>query len=62
MAKQINCNVVKKLDVLHENDRGYTKEINLISWSYALAKLNIREWHPEHKKYGKDITLSERDT
>ena len=61
MAKEISCKVVKGLEVLSENDRGYTKEINLVSWNYAPAKLDIREWHPEHEKCGKGITLSESE-
>ena len=61
MAKDISCKVVKGLEVLSENDRDYTKEINLVSWNYAPAKLDIREWHPEHEKCGKGITLSESE-
>ena len=61
MVKEISCKVVKPLEVLSENDRGYTKEINLVSWNFAPAKLDLREWHPEHERCGKGITLSETE-
>ena len=61
MAKQITCEIVKPIEVLSENDRGYTKEVNLVSWNNAAAKLDIREWHPEHERCGKGITLSESE-
>lgn len=61
MAKEISYKVMKPMEVLSENNKGYTKEINLVSWNYASAKLDIREWHPEHKKCGKGIALSESE-
>jgi len=61
MAKEITCNITKSLEVLGENERGYTKEVNLVSWNNASAKLDIREWHPEHERCGKGITLSESE-
>jgi hypothetical protein len=57
--KEITCNVIKSIAVLSENARGYTKEINLVSWNGNAAKLDIREWHPDHERCGKGITLSE---
>ena len=61
MAKEIICKVTRPIEVLGGNDRGYTKEVNLVSWNNASAKLDIREWHPEHKRCGKGITLSESE-
>lgn len=61
MAKKITCKITKPIEVLSENDRGYTKEVNLVSWNNASEKLDIREWHPEHEHCGKGITLSESE-
>ena len=47
------------LAVLGENGKGYTKEANFISWNGNAAKLDIREWHPNHERCGKGITLTE---
>lgn len=56
--KSITCEIVKPIAVLSENERGFTKEINLISWNGADPKYDIRNWHPGREKSGKGITLS----
>lgn len=61
MAKEITCTITEPLEVLGENDKGYTKEVNFVSWNNANAKLDIREWHPGHERCGKGITLSESE-
>ena len=61
MAKQITCEIVKPIEALSENGRGYTKEVNLVAWNNATAKLDIREWRPEHERCGKGMTLSESE-
>ena len=53
--KDITSTITKPLAVLGENGKGYTKEANFISWNGNAAKLDIREWHPNHER----ITLTE---
>ena len=50
MAKEITCGIVKRISVLSENDRGYSKQVNLVSWNGAKAKLDIRTWSPDNRK------------
>jgi len=50
--------IVEELGVLSETSRGWTKELNLISWNGREAKYDIREWAPEHEKMGKGVTLT----
>ena len=57
--KEITCKITKEIAVLSENDRGYTKEANFVSWNGNNAKLDIREWHPNHERCGKGVTLTE---
>ena len=59
--KVITCEIVKPIAVLSENERGFTKEINLVSWNKADPKYDIRNWHPDRKKSGKGITLTEEE-
>ena len=57
MNNPITCNITKSIAVLSENDRGYTKEINFVSWNERDAKLDIREWrnaNEQHKSYTGD--------
>ena len=53
--------VVEKIAVLSESSKGWTKELNLISWNNREPKLDIREWAPEHEKMGKGVTLTEEE-
>ena len=59
--KDITSTITKPLAVLGENGKGYTKEANFISWNGNAAKLDIREWHPNHERCGKGITLTEEE-
>ena len=45
--KGITCEIVRPIAVLSENERCYTKEINLVSWNGADAKYDIGNWHPD---------------
>ncbi|MCC3869570.1 YdbC family protein [Terrisporobacter mayombei] len=53
--------IVEHLGVLSENTKGWTKELNLISWNGAKPKYDLRDWGPEHEKMGKGITLSNEE-
>ena len=60
MAKpEISYEIVKHIGVLSTSAKGWTKELNLVSWNGRDAKYDIREWSPEHDKMGKGITLSD---
>jgi hypothetical protein len=50
--------IEESLLVLSENDKGWTKELNRVSWNGAPAKYDIRQWSPDHTKMGKGITLT----
>ncbi|MBT7071359.1 MAG: hypothetical protein HN975_10785, partial [Anaerolineae bacterium] len=41
--------------------KGWTKELNLISWNGRAAKYDLRDWAPEREKMGKGVTLSKED-
>ena len=56
--KSITCEIVRPIAVLSENERGYTKEVNLVSWNGAEPKFDIRNWHPGRERSGKGIALS----
>ena len=38
-------------------DKGWTKELNRISWNGGEPKYDIRDWAPEHEKMGKGVTI-----
>ena len=54
----IKFEITEELGVLSESAKGWTKELNLVSWNGAAPKYDIRDWAPGHEKMGKGITLS----
>lgn len=62
MDKQITCTITKPVAVLSENGKGYTKEVNFVSWNGEDAKLDIRDWAPNHARAMKGITLTEEQS
>ena len=57
----ISYEIVEEIGVLSENAKGWTKELNKISWNGKEAKYDIREWSPDHEKMGKGVTLTEEE-
>jgi hypothetical protein len=53
--------IVERIAVLSESSKGWTKELNLISWNGREAKYDIREWSPENDKMGKGVTLTDEE-
>ena len=53
--------IVEEIGVIFENEKGWKKELNLISWNGGEPKYDIRDWAPNHEKMGKGITLTEEE-
>jgi hypothetical protein len=62
MPVEFKYEIVEKIAVLSESSKGWTKELNLISWNDREPKYDIREWSPDGEKMGKGITLSDEET
>ena len=58
---EIKYEIIKHIGNLSESSRGWTKELNIISWNGGVPKLDIRDWAPEHEKMGRGITLTEEE-
>lgn len=54
----IKYEITKGLGVLSENAKGWTKELNLVSWNDREPKYDIRDWSEGHEKMGKGVTLT----
>ena len=55
---EINFTIVQNIDTLSESAKGWTKELNLVSWNDRDPKYDLRDWDPEHEKMGKGVTLN----
>ena len=51
----------KHIAVLSTSEKGWTKELNVVSWNNRAPKYDIRDWSPDHEKMGKGATFSESD-
>lgn len=58
---EIKYEIIKVLGVLSENDKGWKKELNLVSWNGREPKYDLRDWAPQHEKMGKGVTLTEEE-
>ncbi|WP_062106125.1 YdbC family protein [Bacillus niameyensis] len=57
----IKFEITKHIAVLSESAKGWTRELNLVSWNGRDPKYDIRDWAPDHEKMGKGITLTEEE-
>lgn len=57
----IKYDILEELGVLSESTKGWTKELNLISWNGGIPKYDIRDWAPGHEKMGKGVTLKKEE-
>ncbi|MGN0650247.1 MAG: YdbC family protein [Oscillospiraceae bacterium] len=58
---EITFEITKSLGVISETSRGWTKELNLVSWNDREPKYDIREWSPDHTRMSKGVSLTEEE-
>lgn len=56
---ELTFEITEHLGVLSKSARGWTKELNKISWNERDPKYDIREWNPDHTRMGKGVTLTD---
>ena len=57
----IKYEIIEKIAVLSTTEKGWSKELNLISWNEREPKYDLRDWSEEHDKMGKGITLTREE-
>ena len=55
---ELKYEIVQHLATNAEGSKGWSKELNLVSWNERDPKFDLREWSPDHTKMGKGITLT----
>ncbi len=58
---EIKFEIVEKIAVLSTTEKGWSKELNLVSWNEREPKYDLRDWSEEHDKMGKGITLTKEE-
>ena len=55
---EIKYEITEHLGVISETSRGWTREVNMISWNGREPKIDVRDWSPDHTKMSKGITFT----
>lgn len=58
---ELKFEITERIGVLSENAKGWTKELNKVSWNEKEPKYDLREWNPDHSRMGKGITLTDEE-
>lgn len=58
---EIKFEIVEKIMVLSTSEKGWSKELNLVSWNEREPKYDLRDWNETHEKMGKGITLTKEE-
>lgn len=57
----LKFDIKKNLGVIGEGQKGWRKELNVVSWNEREPKVDIREWDETHKKMTKGMTLNKQE-
>ncbi|MFJ7971686.1 YdbC family protein [Psychrobacillus sp. NPDC096389] len=57
----IKFEIIEHIGVISESAKGWTRELNIISWNGKEPKYDLRDWAPNKEKMGKGITLSNEE-
>ena len=55
---ELKFEITEHIGVISDNAKGWTKELNLVSWNEREPKYDLREWSPDHSRVGKGVTLT----
>ena len=55
---EIKYEITEHLGVISETTRGWTREVNMISWNGREPKIDVRDWSQENKKMSKGLTFT----
>ena len=53
--------IVEHIGTLSESAKGWTKELNLVSWNDRDPKYDLRDWNEDHTRMSKGITFTKEE-
>lgn len=59
--EEFRFEIVRPVGVVGEGGRGWTTEVNLVSWNGREPKIDVRAWSPDHQKMRKGIGLTREE-
>ena len=58
---ELKFEIKEYIGTVSESSKGWTKELNIVSWNGANPKFDLRDWAPEHEKMGKGLTFTNEE-
>jgi hypothetical protein len=58
IVAEIKFEIKETVGAISQSPKGWSKELNLISWNGKEPKFDLRDWAPNHEKMGKGVTLT----
>ena len=58
---ELKYEIKEHIGTVSESSKGWTKELNIVSWNGGEPKYDIRDWAPEHEKMGKGLTFTNEE-
>lgn len=55
---ELKYEIIEEMGVLSENEKGWRKELNIVSWNERDGKYDIRDWNPTHERMSKGVTFT----
>ncbi len=55
---EIKYEITEHLGVISETTRGWTREVNMISWNGREPKIDVRDWSPYNSNMSKFLTFT----
>ncbi|MBP3392346.1 MAG: hypothetical protein J6L76_06125 [Clostridia bacterium] len=59
--KPIQCTLKHHLGTLRESDKGWRREVNIVSWEGAASRLDIRDWSKNKDRSSKGVTFTRKE-
>lgn len=55
----VSFEIVEHIATLSTNEKGWRKELNIVSWNGTEPKFDIRSWKDDYSGVGKGVTIFE---
>ena len=56
----VTYEIIEHIGRLSTGSSGWSREVNIVAWNGRQARLDIRDWDPDHKKMSRGIGLNGR--
>lgn len=53
--------IIEKVGIISQSAKGWSKELNFISWNEREPKFDIREWSEDHSQMSKGVSLTKAE-